>query len=217
MTVSGQFSCPPPGSFVAVSGQSPVAADRKVPPAGEDSSSRDCGNYRADFCDAFLESATTGQLTPELKSLLEASSPASVLDRITAPTLITQGEGDTLLPLAEADANAGGIAANGTPGQSDLVQRQQGARSSEAETRLQLEETAAWFEYYLRGEGDEPDLTLNYTLLEGERTGNQEPQASILQTDHHPGLMGTHIPEPTSLCPVTRSKFSPPKERHTTA
>jgi len=26
MTVSGQFSCPPPGSFLAVSGQSPVAA-----------------------------------------------------------------------------------------------------------------------------------------------------------------------------------------------
>jgi hypothetical protein len=26
MTVSGQFSCPPPGSYMAVSGQSPVAA-----------------------------------------------------------------------------------------------------------------------------------------------------------------------------------------------
>jgi hypothetical protein len=26
MTVSGQFSCPPPGSFVAVSGQFSVAA-----------------------------------------------------------------------------------------------------------------------------------------------------------------------------------------------
>jgi hypothetical protein len=29
MTVSGQFSCPPPGSFVAVSGQFLVAADKR--------------------------------------------------------------------------------------------------------------------------------------------------------------------------------------------
>src|SRR5258707_13181952 len=29
MTVSGQFSCPPAGSYMAVSGQSPVAADMR--------------------------------------------------------------------------------------------------------------------------------------------------------------------------------------------
>jgi len=34
MTVSGQFSCPPPGSFVAVSGQFLVAADNHVRRAG---------------------------------------------------------------------------------------------------------------------------------------------------------------------------------------
>ena len=31
MTVSGQFSCPPPGNYLAVSGQSAVAADTRLP------------------------------------------------------------------------------------------------------------------------------------------------------------------------------------------
>jgi ABC-2 type transport system ATP-binding protein len=38
-----------------------------------------------------------------------------VLDKIKAPTLLIQGEVDTLFPLSEADANAKGIAATGTP------------------------------------------------------------------------------------------------------
>jgi hypothetical protein len=29
MTISGQFSCPPPGSYMAVSGQFPVAAVKR--------------------------------------------------------------------------------------------------------------------------------------------------------------------------------------------
>ena len=41
--------------------------------------------------------------------------PGRVLDRIKAPTLLIQGEADSLFPLAEADANARGIAATGTP------------------------------------------------------------------------------------------------------
>ena len=53
--------------------------------------------------------------TPAILSLLAASSPASILAKIKAPTLLTQGEQDSLFPLTEADANARGIAATGTP------------------------------------------------------------------------------------------------------
>src|SRR6201999_66632 len=48
-------------------------------------------------------------------ALLQASSPATVLSKITAPTLLSQGEDDSLFTLAQADANARGIAATGTP------------------------------------------------------------------------------------------------------
>ena len=45
---------------------------------------------------------------PQALALLAASSPATVLDRIKAPTLLVQGEADSLFPLSEGDANARG-------------------------------------------------------------------------------------------------------------
>ena len=50
-----------------------------------------------------------------LATLLAESSPASVLAGMRAPTLLTQGEQDSLFPLSEADANARQISAAGAP------------------------------------------------------------------------------------------------------
>ena len=66
-------------------------------------------------CTAYTEAATTGRLSPGTAELLRRSSPASVTDRITAPTLLVQGEQDTLFGLDQADANARQIAATGAP------------------------------------------------------------------------------------------------------
>lgn len=165
-----------------------------VPEPGQDPSSGDCGNYQTDFCKAFLEAAAVGRLTPKLGELLRASSPASVLDQITAPTLLTQGEGDSLFPLSEADANARGIAANGTPVKMIWYSGGHGAQAAEGENRLQLEETAAWFGYYLRGEGVQPASTFQYSVQEGPSTGNQKPQATVLEVDRYPGLTGGTTP-----------------------
>ncbi|MEE3918727.1 CocE/NonD family hydrolase [Micromonospora sp. BRA006-A] len=81
-------------------------------PTGADPS---CGRFAADVCAAYLRIATTGRADAAAVELLRRSSPAGVLDRIKSPTLLVQGEADTLFPLAEADANARGIAAAGTP------------------------------------------------------------------------------------------------------
>ena len=43
---------------------------------------------------------------------MEASSPASITDRITVPTLLGGGQSDSLFPLAQVNANADQIAAN---------------------------------------------------------------------------------------------------------
>lgn len=165
-----------------------------LPETGADTTAGSCGRFRPEFCAAVLEGASGGQLTPDLKVLLEASSPASVLDRITAPTLLTQGEGDTLFPLAEADANARGIAANGTPVKMIWYSGGHGARTTGADNRLQLQETAAWFGYYLRGEGPEPEPTFFYSAFDGASTGNQEPQSSIQEAAEYPGLTGGATP-----------------------
>jgi ABC-2 type transport system ATP-binding protein len=73
-----------------------------------------CGRFALDVCRAYQQVAASGTATPQALALLRASSPATVLDRITAPTLLVQGEADSLFPLSEGDANARGIAARGT-------------------------------------------------------------------------------------------------------
>jgi ABC-2 type transport system ATP-binding protein len=74
-----------------------------------------CGRFAPDVCAAYQQAATTGEPNAAILLLLKASSPAGVLDRITAPTLLSQGEQDSLFPLGQVAANARGIAANGTP------------------------------------------------------------------------------------------------------
>jgi ABC-2 type transport system ATP-binding protein len=72
-----------------------------------------CGRFAPDLCAAYQQAASTGEPDASILSLLKASSPADVLSRISAPTLLSQGEQDSLFPLGQADANARGIVANG--------------------------------------------------------------------------------------------------------
>ncbi|MDT4936003.1 MAG: type transport system ATP-binding protein, partial [Pseudonocardiales bacterium] len=74
-----------------------------------------CGRFAPDLCAAYQRAAQTGRPDARMLALLRASSPATSLGRITAPTLLSQGEQDSLFPLTEADANARGISAHGTP------------------------------------------------------------------------------------------------------
>ncbi|MBC7560395.1 MAG: alpha/beta fold hydrolase [Dermatophilaceae bacterium] len=74
-----------------------------------------CGRFAPNVCAAYQRAASTGEPNTALLALLMASSPAGVLNRITAPTLLSQGEQDSLFPLDQVAANATGIAANGTP------------------------------------------------------------------------------------------------------
>jgi ABC-2 type transport system ATP-binding protein len=87
-----------------------------------------------------------------MSALLRASSPASVLASITAPTLLIQGEQDSLFPLTEADANARGIAAHGTPVK--VIWRSGGhdGRNQSDDVRLAFQ---GWFDARLRDKGSE--------------------------------------------------------------
>ncbi len=66
-------------------------------------------------CQAYVDAATTGRPSPATVDLLRRSSPTTVADRITAPTLIVQGEQDTLFGLDQADATARQIAVGAAP------------------------------------------------------------------------------------------------------
>ncbi len=69
---------------------------------------------------------TTGSPSPgkpdaEAVDLLRTRSPSAVGDRIKVPTLIVQGQTDSLFPLGQADAMAKAIRANGAPVDVDWI------------------------------------------------------------------------------------------------
>jgi ABC-2 type transport system ATP-binding protein len=72
-----------------------------------------CGRFTADLCTLYTKLVGGGQLDTTDRTLLEASSPASVLGGMTAPTLLLQGREDTLFGLDQANANALEIATAG--------------------------------------------------------------------------------------------------------
>ncbi|MFD4871741.1 CocE/NonD family hydrolase C-terminal non-catalytic domain-containing protein, partial [Streptomyces sp. NPDC058412] len=88
---------------------------------------------------------------PEARALLERRSPSAVGDRIKVPTLIVQGQDDSLFPLDQADAMARAIAANGAPVSVDWAAGGHDGGMREAD-RVE-DRVAAWFDRHLKGEG----------------------------------------------------------------
>src|SRR5256886_5293711 len=140
------------------------APDSGTPPRGGRRASGDpsCGRFATDVCRAYLTIAETGSAGPEQLALLRKSSPASVLDRITAPTLLIQGQADSLFPLSEADANAKGIAAHGTPVRVAWFTggHDGGAGPQSDQDRLHFL-TAQWVEPHLLRQGGTPAHRFN--------------------------------------------------------
>jgi ABC-2 type transport system ATP-binding protein len=153
--------------------------------------SPECGRFAADVCQAYQRVATTGQADAATSALLRRSSPSGVLDRITAPTLLIQGEADSLFPLSEADANARGIAANGTPVR---VAWYTGGHdggtgpSSDADRVTSL--TADWLAAWVKGSGRAPE-SFTWSRITGLDAVNQGAKSGAYSISDYPGLGGT--------------------------
>ncbi|AGL21305.1 ABC transporter related protein [Actinoplanes sp. N902-109] len=151
-----------------------------------------CGRFAADICAAYQKMATTGTPDAAATALLRRSSPATVLNRIKAPTLLVQGEVDTLFPLSEADANARGIAATGTPvrvawftGGHDGGT---GPQTDQDRTRFL---TAEWLDHYVKGEGAAPGTSFTYSRVAGFSARDRGLVTNGYSDPSYPGLGGT--------------------------
>ena len=151
-----------------------------------------CGRFARDVCEAYLRLATAGRATDGDVELLRRSSPATMLDRIQAPTLLIQGEADSLFPLSEADANARGIAANGTPVRVAWFTggHDGGAGPQTDQDRLRFL-TAQWLGHYLKGEGDPPSTSFTWSRVAGFDALERGLVTNGYSTDAYPGLAGT--------------------------
>jgi ABC-2 type transport system ATP-binding protein len=160
--------------------------------SGVDPQTLTCGRFRADICAAYQSAAATGTLTPEIAAVLDRSSPAGVLDRITAPTLLVQGTQDSLFGLGQADANARGIAANGTDVRVVWYAGGHDSQASDAVTGELRDEVSGWFDRYLRDSGTGTGGGFSYPAPTGlgSGIGQVEGGSQTISAPAYPGLDG---------------------------
>ncbi|HYH29764.1 MAG TPA: alpha/beta fold hydrolase [Pseudonocardia sp.] len=176
----GPAPAPDPGAGAGTA--VPPAPPSTGPPAT-------CGRFTAEVCAAYTEAATTGRLSPATADLLRHSSPVTVTDRITAPTLLLQGEQDTLFGLDQADATARQIAA--AAGAPVKVEWFAGGHDGAAPGDAVRESIGDWFDFHLAGTGDDPGTGFSYEVPSGVRTGADTPTSRTLTAPAYPGLPGT--------------------------
>jgi ABC-2 type transport system ATP-binding protein len=171
------------GATGAAPGSAPGGVPADLDPA--------CGRFAAEVCAAFLTIATTGRATPEAVAVLDRSSPARVLDRIKAPTLLVQGLADTLFPLAEADANARGIAANGTPVRvAWYAGGHDGGEGPQTDQDRVDELTRTWLDHYVAGDGPAPADSFTYSRVAGFDAIDRGLVTNAYTITDYPGLTG---------------------------
>ena len=190
---------PPP----AADGAAGASVPPTVPPAGlaapPGGSPLTCGRFTAQVCAAYTEAATTGRLSATTAELLRRSSPATVTGRITAPTLVVQGEQDTLFGLDQADATARQIAAAGGHVKMEWFA---GGHDGAAPDQAVRDAIGEWFDFHLAGRGDDPGTGFAYTVASGVRIGDDGPAGRTIAAPAYPGLPGA-APLLTAPLPVT--------------
>jgi ABC-2 type transport system ATP-binding protein len=135
---SAGFGTPLPGAAGPAAGMAGSAAVRQHVL---------CGRFLPSICAMYQQAAEAGQATPAAISLLQRSSPASVAARMDAPTLLIQGEHDSLFDLGQADANYRAIRRNGGP--AAMVWFAGGHDGGDQQTGYVNALTAAWFTRWL--------------------------------------------------------------------
>ena len=167
-----------------------------------------CGRFDPVLCRGYLTAAETGEADNKLKALLDESDVARILPTVKAPTLIIQGEDDTLFPLDEADANFRGLPVT-TPAEMKWVV---GGHDTEISVDPLIDDLEAWFGRYLKRDGSTPNGSFSVlvpeTSLLGEDRGTREPQTLSVQS--YPGRGSNFVDQRIALNGERQSIVAPP-------
>lgn len=145
-----------------------------------------CGRFDPTLCSELQAAAVTGRPSAELAATLRRNSPHDTIATVTAPTLLVQGEQDTLFGLDQADANAAGLAKAGTR---HAVRWTDGGHDGPSSNPgLDEDAAATWLRTYLKGKRTDPlpVPAFSYTLP-APRGSDAAPVATL---DTYPGLRG---------------------------
>ncbi|MYV64870.1 CocE/NonD family hydrolase, partial [Streptomyces sp. SID2131] len=145
---AGTGSLPGAGDGPAT-GEAPAAgAGKAAASKAPTSKAPACGRFTAELCALYQRVAVSGKPDAAARALLEARSPSAVGGRIKVPALLVQGQSDSLFTLAQSDATARALAANGAPVAVDWTSG--GHDGGDQETERVERRVGAWFDRWLK-------------------------------------------------------------------
>ncbi|HEY5856817.1 MAG TPA: alpha/beta fold hydrolase [Aldersonia sp.] len=153
-----------------------------------------CGRFAVPVCLAYAGPAVTGTPTPELLAFLRSHSPAALVGNVTAPTLLVQGQRDTLFGLEQADANARAIAAAGAPVEVRWFNGGHDGDAGRADGAIR-----GFLEDRLRGSDDSDGPAPFNFALPGTPNEEGEIPARRMVAAEYPGLAGTDETTPHTV------------------
>ncbi|MFJ2726246.1 alpha/beta fold hydrolase [Streptomyces collinus] len=109
-----------------------------------------CARFEPALCRMYDRVAESGTPDAAARALLEERSPSAVGGRIKVPTLLVQGQTDSLFTLSQSDAAARAIRANGAPVDVDWIAG--GHDGGDMESGRVQRRVTAWFDRYLKGD-----------------------------------------------------------------
>jgi ABC-2 type transport system ATP-binding protein len=174
----------------------------------DNSTSGLCGRFDPELCQGYLTAAETGEAGEKLNKLLDESGLEKILPSIKAPTLIIQGEDDTLFTLDQADANLRGLPAD-TPAEMKWVA---GGHDAEIAVDALIDDLEEWFGRYLKRDGSTSSspfsVLMPETSLLGEDRGTRDPQTLLAQS--YPGRGSSPVDQRVALSGEQQGIVAPP-------
>lgn len=170
-----QRPAPPPGT------ERPARPGATTPPP------QTCGNFTSRVCRAYSELSRTGRASPGTLRLLDEVSPKRVTDNIDVPTMLVQGQRDTLFGLDQADANARQITAAGGPVKTVWWDGGHDGNPPDRELRGEIADFLAF--HLGAAPVPEPGTGFSYTVANRDHLDDDAPAREVT-VPHYPGLDG---------------------------
>ena len=151
-----------------------------------------CGNFVPAVCAAYSEIAQSGRASQQTLDLLAKSSPKSSNSRVTQPTLLVQGERDTLFGLDQADANARQITAAGGTVKTIWFAGGHDGSPPGPDVRGRI---ADWFAFHLGGVPPVPDPGTGFQFdIAGRPQRDGDIPVRTMTAPAYPGLRDSRTP-----------------------
>jgi ABC-2 type transport system ATP-binding protein len=104
----------------------------------------ECGSLATAWCTAYKNAVKNGQPTSDDRALLASVSPASFLTNLKVPTLLMQGQADSLFPLNESLKNAVILEKSIKPGSMALIWHASGHDGGTNDQQYLRSQTLSW-------------------------------------------------------------------------